>query len=146
MTSQCGIPVAARFKARMVLAGDLIGWLASIAIILSRPHSFAALFIGTIGLGISMASIYPTVLTIAEQRMKITGQITGFFIVGASLGAMILPFVVGQLFASIGPQVLMFAGLVDFRLAAIVFALLNFSRRQLATAAAPERELSVTSD
>ncbi len=141
-----GIPVAARFKARGILAADLVGWLCSIAIILSFPGSFAALLIGTLGLGISMASIYPTVLTIAGARLKITGQVTGFFIVGASLGAMLLPFVVGQLFESTGARVLIFIIFADFVLAAIVFGLLNFSPLQPRLPAASEEEISVTSD
>jgi FHS family Na+ dependent glucose MFS transporter 1 len=141
-----GIPVAARFRPRLILSADLIGWLLSSAIILSRPESFAALLIGTIGLGISMASVYPTVLTIAERRMKITGQVTGFFVVGASFGAMVLPFLVGQLFATIGARVLMYVVLADLFFASLVFGLLYFSPGQPATCAASEQEAPVTSD
>jgi MFS transporter, FHS family, Na+ dependent glucose transporter 1 len=137
-----GIPVAARFKPNAILSVNLLGWLVSIVLILSRPESFAALLTGTIGLGISMASIYPTVLTIAERRMKITGRVTGFFIVGASLGAMVLPFLVGQLFGSIGAQGLIYVVLGALFFASLVFGLLNFSPDQQAN----EKEVPATSD
>jgi MFS transporter, FHS family, Na+ dependent glucose transporter 1 len=137
-----GIPVATRFKPNAILSVNLIGWLVSIVLILSRPESFAALLTGTIGLGISMASIYPTVLTIAERRMKITGRVTGFFIVGASLGAMVLPFLVGQLFGSIGAQGLIYVVLGALGFASLVFGLLSFSPDHQAS----EKEVPATSD
>jgi hypothetical protein len=39
--------------------------------------------------------------------MPISGRTTGRFLVGASLGAMCLPWLVGQLFEPVGPSVLM---------------------------------------
>jgi FHS family Na+ dependent glucose MFS transporter 1 len=141
-----GIPVAARFNPRMILGVNLIGWLASGLLILSRLDSFAVLVAGTIGLGLSMASIYPTVLNIAGRRMKITGQVTGFFVVGGSLGAMLLPFLVGQLFAPIGPQVLIYVLLADLLFAATVFVIVTLTAGQLTNEIAGEKELSATSD
>jgi fucose permease len=74
---------------------------------LISPRSFAAVLIGTIGLGLSMASIFPTTLSFAGQRMRMTGQLTGWIVLGSSAGAMILPLIIGQFFQSVGPSVLM---------------------------------------
>jgi hypothetical protein len=39
--------------------------------------------------------------------MKLTGQVTGWFIVASSAGAMLIPLLIGQAFESIGPRVVM---------------------------------------
>jgi len=56
--------------------------------------------------------------------MQITGQVTSFLIVGGSAGGMIVPLVIGQMFDSIGPRVMMFTVLADLILAAIVYMFL----------------------
>jgi FHS family Na+ dependent glucose MFS transporter 1 len=101
------IPAAARFKAGSILMSSLGGCLLSIGVMLISPRSFAAVLIGTIGLGLSMASIFPTTLSFAGQRMRMTGQLTGWIVLGSSAGAMILPLIIGQFFQSVGPSVLM---------------------------------------
>ncbi len=118
------IPIAARFRPRSILLGDLVGCLASVGIILLWSNSLAAIWLGTFGLGLSMASIFPTTLSLAERRMTITGQVTGWFLVGAGAGAMSLPWLIGQLFESIGTRVTIFAIMVDLIVAAGVFAVL----------------------
>jgi FHS family Na+ dependent glucose MFS transporter 1 len=101
------IPIAMRFRPRTILISDLVGCLVSVLIILAWPASETALWIGTIGLGVSMASVFPTTILLAERRMTITGQVTSFFLLGASLGGMFLPWLIGQLFEPLGPQVTM---------------------------------------
>lgn len=118
------IPIAARFRPRYILLGDLLGCIISVMIMLLWPGSLVAAWAGTLGIGVSMASIFPTTLSLAERRMTITGQVTGSFFVGASLGGMTLPWIIGQLFESIGPRVTMFAILINVILALAIFAVL----------------------
>lgn len=118
------IPIAARFRPRHILLADLAGCLISVSIILLWPGSLLAVWVGTLGIGAAMASVFPTTLSLAERRMTITGQVTGWFFVGASLGGMSLPWLIGQLFESIGPRVTMVAILVDLCILAVVFAIL----------------------
>ena len=40
---------------------------------------------------LEVASIFPTTLSLAERHVTITGQVAGWFFVGASLGGMSLP-------------------------------------------------------
>ena len=73
------------------------------------------LWIGTILFGISQASIFPTFLTLAEERMHVTGTVAGLFLVGAGVGGMILPWLIGQAFVQAGAgamMVLIFIGIV----------------------------------
>ncbi len=118
------IPVAARVRPRFILLGALLGCLASVGIILIWSGSLAALWAGAFGLGFSMAPIFPTTISLAERRMTITGRVTSWFFVGASLGGMSLPWLIGQLFESVGPRAMMFAVLADLALAVGIFAVL----------------------
>jgi len=115
------IPIAARFRPRLILLGDLLGCLISVGIILLWSNSLTATWLGTLGLGFSMASIFPTTISLAERRLTITGKVTGWFFVGASAGGMSLPWLIGQLFESIGPQVTMSIIMVDLIVAVGIF-------------------------
>ena len=97
-----GIWVSMRARSMTILALDFAGCLVSLALILFFNESATFLWIGTILFGISQASIFPTFLTLAEERMHVTGTITGWFLVGAGMGSMILPWLIGQAFVQIG--------------------------------------------
>jgi FHS family Na+ dependent glucose MFS transporter 1 len=97
-----GIWVSMRARPMTILSIDFAGCLVSLGLILFFNESATLLWIGTILFGISQASIFPTFLTLAEERMHITGTITGWFLVGAGLGGMILPWLIGQAFVRIG--------------------------------------------
>jgi len=114
------IPLAARLRPRTVLLCDLAGCLASVGVILLWSDSFAATAAGTLGLGFSMASIFPMTLTLAGRRMTITGRVTGWFIVGASAGSMFLPWLIGQLFERVGPRSTMLVVVLALALAVVV--------------------------
>jgi FHS family Na+ dependent glucose MFS transporter 1 len=124
------IPLAARYRPSRLLLADLAGCLVSVGLVLLWPGSAVALWLGTMGLGLSMATIFPTAITLAERRVGITGQITGWFLAASSVGAMTLPWLIGQLFESIGPQVTMAAILADLTLALGVFGALMFTSRR----------------
>ncbi len=118
------IPVAARLRPRSILLGGLVGCLVSVGIILLWSNALTATWLGTLGLGFSMASIFPTTLSLAERRLTITGRVFGWFFAGASAGGMTLPWLIGQLFEPIGPRVMMFAIVVDLIMALGIFAVL----------------------
>jgi FHS family Na+ dependent glucose MFS transporter 1 len=121
-----GVPVSARVRPRTILATDIAGCLVSIAVIVAWPGSALAAWLGTCGLGFSMASFFPTLISLAERRMAITGQITGWFLAGSSLGGMTVPWLMGQLFASVGPRSVMVAVMIDLVAAVGVFSILLF--------------------
>jgi len=101
-----GVWVSTRARASTILVADLLGCLASLGLILLWPDSVPALWAGTIGLGLFMASIFPTTLMLAGERMRITGTMNGWFLAGASIGGMFLPWGVGQAFAEFGAGVM----------------------------------------
>jgi len=99
------IPVAVRFKPSAILLGDLLGCLLSVGIIMLLPYSIISVWVGAAGLGLSAASLFPTTVALVERRIEISGKITSRFVIGSALGAMIPPWLVGQLFDSAGPQI-----------------------------------------
>ncbi len=117
------IPLAARLRPLPILTGSLAGCLFSVGLMLLIPRSFAVVMLGTAGLGLSMASIFPTTLSFAGRRMSMTGQVTGWFVLTSSAGAMTVPLIIGQFFQSIGPRVLMFVTAITLLASVCVLAL-----------------------
>ena len=115
------IPIAARVRPRWTLLGDLVGGVLSMVLVLLFPTSSTALWIGAILLGLFVASIFPTMVTLAERRMTLTGTVTSWFFVGASAGAMFLPWLMGQFFEAISPLAIIVVILGDLLLAIVLY-------------------------
>jgi FHS family Na+ dependent glucose MFS transporter 1 len=123
-----GIPIAARARAETILIVDLVICVGSVVLILLVPGSSVVLWIGAMALGLGMASIFPTMIVLAESRMTVTGAVTGWFLVGSSAGGMTVPWLIGQLFESTGPRVTMLAILVDLVIAIFLWWVLTQHR------------------
>ncbi len=118
------IPLALRLQPKTVLVGDLLGCLVSIGLIALLPGSVPILWIGTIGLGFFMAAFFPTTVTLAGQRVQLHARVSSWFFVGAGAGGMVLPWVIGQLFESIGPGVVTSLIFVDLLATLAVLAVI----------------------
>jgi len=123
-----GIWVSTRFRSQTILFVDIVGCAISTILIMLWKESSLALWVGTFGLGISMASIFPTLIMLAGERMQITGTITGWFLVGSGAGSMFLPWLIGQIFVRTGPKAMTTVLLVD--LAILLFVLLLFINKR----------------
>jgi len=118
------IPISTRLRPLTILYLDFAGCLVSLGLIMLFRDSQTILRIGSILLGLSFASIFPTFLTLSEERMHVTGTMAGWFLVGGSIGGMILPWSIGQAFVRIGAGamvMIVFVGLVFNWLALILF-------------------------
>lgn len=130
------IPLAVKFRPRFILLADLLGGLLGVSIVLLWPRSIVAIWAGTLLTGFSMASVFPTTMSLAERRLTITGQVTSFFFAGASLGGMALPWIIGQLFERSGPQVTMIGILAVLVIELTLWGvLISVSRKQVASPA-----------
>ena len=121
--------LAVKLKPRLILLLSLGGSLLSISSLLIWPDSAAATWTGSIGFGFFLASIFPSTITLASRTMKLTGKITGVFLVGASSGAMLLPWLIGQLFEPVGPWVTMVLILASMVLASFIMAAIILVQR-----------------
>jgi fucose permease len=125
-----GIPISTRLRPLTILYLDFAGSLLSLGLILLFRDSAVILWIGSILLGISFASVFPTFLTLSEERMHVTGTMAGWFLVGGSLGGMILPWGIGQAFVRLGPGTMV--TIVFITLILNLLALMLFTRTPVA--------------
>jgi len=121
------IPLAARVRPRVILCVDLTGCLCGLGLLLSGAS--ALVWPGAFVVGLSMASIFPTTMAFAGRHMQITGRVTGRFLVGASIGSMLLPWLTGQLFEALGPIAVMLVVACALLGALFVFAAMLRSTR-----------------
>ncbi len=107
------IPFAAYFAPRLLLLANFLGCLLSVSLLLIGTPSLTVIWIGTLGIGLSMASIFPTLLAFAGRHIQITAKINSWFCIGSGVGGMTLPLLIGQVFEIYGPQAVMFTIFAD---------------------------------
>lgn len=98
------IPLSLRWSARMMLQVDLAACAGFIGLIWLLPDSTVALWVGTIGFGMAIASVFASCINYTQERMPMVSHVMAIFFIGASLGSMSLPWVIGQFFDSRGPE------------------------------------------
>jgi FHS family Na+ dependent glucose MFS transporter 1 len=133
-----GVWVSTRVRAATILFVDLLGCLASLSVILLRPDSVSSLWIGAIGAGLFMASVFPTMIVLAGERMHVTGSVTGWLLVGGGAGGMILPWVIGQAFVGIGAAAM--PGLVLVTIALNLLVIILFTTKPVKSLTSIEYE------
>lgn len=123
------IPIAARVRPSLMLIGDIGGLIFFLTLLLLTTGNSLALWIASFGIGLSMANVFPTLMTLGDRYLPITGNVTGWFLVGGSLGSMTVPWLIGQRFESTGPQVTMMILLLTIVLAAVVLGVFLLAAR-----------------
>lgn len=98
------IPIAIKLRPRQVLTIDLLGCFAGVLVFLLWPGSVTALQISLAVTGFFAAPLFPTIITFTENRMPLSGKTTSLFFVGASIGGMFFPWLIGQCYAGVGPR------------------------------------------
>jgi fucose permease len=101
-------------------------------ILILWPVSSFALWSGTIVIGFSIASAFATGIALAEQRLRLTGSLTGWILVGSGIAGMVFPWLIGQLFERISPRVTMPILMVITILAFVLLFVLILSKRKAA--------------
>ena len=129
-----GIWVASRASPHTILFTDLAGCFAGLGLIIIGRASAPLLWVGSSILGFTMASIFPNILMLAGKSMRVTGTITGWFLVGAGIGGMLLPWLIGQAFALIGPGSMMFIIMADLTLEAIILLVFIYGNQKVVLA------------
>jgi fucose permease len=122
------IPLLLHLRPQTVLVGVLTIGLLGLVLMLSWPNTVAT-WIGTFGLGMGIAPLFPAAFAYIGQRMPISGKVNGWFLAGASVGAMSIPWVAGQVVESMGPRSVMLVFTIMMSLAyLLLLAFLACSR------------------
>jgi FHS family Na+ dependent glucose MFS transporter 1 len=123
------IPLAVKLKPQIILWVDFCGVIVSLLIIIFFSSTETLLWFGTIGTGLFMASIFPTLLNDAQSRMHMSGKVTSMFFIGSSLGSMAIPWLMGQLIIPFGATAAMIVVLCSILLATATYYILNIKQR-----------------
>jgi FHS family Na+ dependent glucose MFS transporter 1 len=116
------IGIATRVRPKWMLTIDLLGALGCTTVLLIVP-SPTGLWLGTLGLGLSLASVFPAALALAGEHLPLNGAVTSRIFVGASVGTITMPWVIGESFV-LGAQAPVLAVLLNLAAATAVFVLI----------------------
>ncbi len=117
-------------KPAQLLTGNFTLAILFLGLILIFPLTPWVIWIGSAGLGLALSSIFPMLMVLGESRLRISGSVTGLFFLGVSLGGILIPMLLGQIFEFIGSYQVMLALMVLTGLGMLVlFALIIASNR-----------------
>ncbi|KAM7295228.1 major facilitator superfamily domain-containing protein 4A [Ixodes scapularis] len=115
------IALATKLAPALMLLCNVIGCTIGVVLMLSFPWSKAVLIVGTMLLGCFMSSVFPTALSLAEQCIYVSPRITSTLVVGAALGEMSMPVILGHEFHRAGPTAFPVTCLVLCLLSCLVY-------------------------
>jgi FHS family Na+ dependent glucose MFS transporter 1 len=120
------VPLSRKIKPGTMLIGNYALTILFLVLLLVWPVSPTMIWIGSAGLGLALAAVFPTLLALGETRMKVTGAVTGLFFLGSSLGGTVFPTLLGQIFEYIGSYQLILT-LFGLALAGLVVLVLTLA-------------------
>ena len=130
------IPVSKCVTPSRMLIFDMLGCFIGSTILISQfsggcsTSAHTQLWLGTVLLGLAMASVFPSAISLAEMYIGLSGRTASVLIVGACFGEMIIPLSVGILFVRVGPCVLMYCSFVIILLTAVVYVSIEILGRK----------------
>ena len=132
------IPLATRATPNTIMALCFAGIAAGSLAILAQPDSHWVLWAGTMAAGVAVAPMFATVISLAENRMPISGRATGWFFVGSSAGGMSIPWVIGQLFETWGTAWTFYVVLADVFVGLVVLVIFKRKTSERTVAPSPQ--------
>jgi FHS family glucose/mannose:H+ symporter-like MFS transporter len=111
------VVIAARVRPVALLIGSgALSALAAVALVAARG-SGAPLWIATVLFAFGLAPQFASMIAFSSKHLPLTGSATSWFLAAAAIGALIVPWVIGQLFAGVGdgalPAVMLVGAIVS---------------------------------
>ena len=104
-----------------MLVSDFVGSMCAVLLLAILRKSDLVIWIGSALLGISIASIFPSMLLWIDEHLEVTGKVTAVLVNGAALGDMILPLTVGLLITNVNPELFLYLMLAYCSAATLVY-------------------------
>lgn len=126
------VPFARFLKPMHMLGIDMAGFLLASMVLLSqlkdgdcKASDSTKLWLGTVLLGLSMASVFPSSISWAEYFMNVSGRTASVLVVASSCGEMLIPLAVGNTIGvTVGPCALMACAFVVSVLVLVIFLMI----------------------
>ncbi|XP_043932758.1 major facilitator superfamily domain-containing protein 4A [Protopterus annectens] len=106
------IPVSFRLRPSIMVFINMTGVILTFLLLLIFVYSEVFLFIGTAFLGLSLSSIFPSILAYTEDILNYKGCGTTVLVTGAGLGEMTLQILVGSIIQSQGSYSFLVCGTI----------------------------------
>lgn len=97
------IPISARVAAKHIMLVDFAILTVGLLVLLVGGRNVTAMWVGTILVGLGVASMFPSMLSLSEPNIPSTSAVTSTFLVGSSIGSIFLPPIIGALIDRNGP-------------------------------------------
>ena len=97
-----------KVRASIMIMGNLFGSFVACLIMTFYVHNALAIWIGSAVLGMSYASIFPTMMTWMSENAKATGKATAVLVTGGMLGDITIPATLAALIAKVNPDTLIY--------------------------------------
>ncbi|KAN0015215.1 hypothetical protein ACTFIU_001541 [Dictyostelium citrinum] len=121
-----GVFISLVMSPQKMVIMDTLGCFFFTILMILFPNSSAILWISTAGLGISLASIFPTAFSLPQNlSIPVTGESTSYMVIGAVAGEIVLPWLIGICQTYIGMHVLPWIVLFTLLISLIVYILIN---------------------
>jgi MFS transporter, FHS family, Na+ dependent glucose transporter 1 len=140
------IPAAIRFTPRQVIPAAIAACLVFSGLLAVLPQSSGLLWASAVGLGFSMAPLWPSGYTLAGQVIPMTAFASSLVLLGDSFGGMVLPALTGTVMQASGDRLslslplLVFGSLAVCLLAYLALAARGRSMARAAAAGASGEE------
>jgi FHS family Na+ dependent glucose MFS transporter 1 len=122
------IPVSKKVSPGAMLLFNFILLVMVLVLFLVWPLSPVMMWVGSAGMGLATSILFPMSLSFAKTKMNMTGRVTGLFFLGSSLGMMLLPLVLGQVFDRFGGYAMLLVLLATALCGLIIINLLKSNR------------------
>ena len=116
----------ANVRTPLMIGLNLIGSLIATIIMMIFTEKAIAIWIASAILGMSFASIFPTILTFMSETIEPTGIATSIIVTGGTLGDISIPAAMGALIANVDPNSIFYMTFVGVVLSTIVFTIVFF--------------------
>lgn len=90
------VPVSMVFSPKNMVLMDATGSLIATGLLVISMHYLPGVYISIAIFGVSMASIFPSMLAVVDRLVTIDGKGTGVLTASGALGEMIIPLTIGQ--------------------------------------------------
>jgi len=82
------------------------------AVLAASGGRAAPVWAGTVLFGLAIAPLYPTMLAFVGDHLPLSGKATSWFVGASAIGGLTLPWMIGLIFAHLGPAAMPVAVLI----------------------------------